>query len=140
MANDECDTVELYVETAPFPQTIECPECDAEMRFLIEDTDIGGTRCEKCGVDITYVHDRRNETTDDETEQSELVTDGGVDRDDAGISLMAVTVFVTVVAFGAFVGSAAFGNSIPNVIGIALAAVASIWMTVLSMGGEANGK
>ncbi|MFB6071127.1 MAG: hypothetical protein ABEJ76_08900 [Halanaeroarchaeum sp.] len=71
------DAVDLFVETAPYPQTIECPECDAEIRLLIESTDLAGTRCEDCGVRINYVHDRYAGDTKDETEQTKLLTDGG---------------------------------------------------------------
>lgn len=71
----EYDAV-LYVQAAPFPQEIECPECNETFQTLIDGEEIGGGDCHECGAWLRYIHDRsrlpenRDDGDGDETEQA----------------------------------------------------------------------
>lgn len=70
----EYDAV-LYVEAAPFPQEIDCPECEETFSALIDGEIIGGGDCPGCGASIRYVHDRarlpeNQQDDEDDTEQA----------------------------------------------------------------------
>lgn len=72
--------VELYVETCPYPQTIECPACGQPETLYIVTEKMGGYRCRGCLADVTFRHSRESAAPrEDETEQVTL-TDGGNER------------------------------------------------------------
>jgi len=66
-------TPSLYVETAPYPQDIACPDCGHEFDMLIEDEKIAGCLCPGCTAEIRFRHERQtSERVVDETEQNSL--------------------------------------------------------------------
>ncbi len=77
MSDDEETVATLHVDTAPFPQTITAPCCGEEMTVYISERTSAVTCHNGCGW-IEYIHDRqRGAESDDSTEQTELITDGG---------------------------------------------------------------
>lgn len=77
----ERETVEMYVETAPYAQQIDCPNCGRTEAIIIGDEKIGGYLCRGCSVSVDFIHDRNpDDQSDDDTEQT-LITDGGRQRD-----------------------------------------------------------
>ena len=74
----ESTVVTLHVEAAPFPQEITKPCCSEETTRLILDERTSATSCSDCQTRIEFVHDRQGGgESEDNTEQTELVTDGG---------------------------------------------------------------
>lgn len=82
MTDTERESFSIHVGTAPYPQTVECPGCGDEQELLIDSEEIGGCGCRNldCRADIHFRHDRRRGASEDETEQTTLMTDGGLDR------------------------------------------------------------
>lgn len=73
----------VEVVTAPASQKITCPGCGYVFRELITEN-VGASQCPGCGDQINYDRNDEDSSTADDTEQSELLPDGGSYYSDAG--------------------------------------------------------
>lgn len=64
------------------------------------------------------------------------MTNSPTESIDPGVMLVAVTLLVSAVALGVLVGTASAGRSPPLIVGLAMAFLASIWISILRIRGE----